>query len=447
MDPATLRRPVRSPRITSKLALLTALLASGALACLPQPSPTGRVLIIGIDGASLQVIEPMIGEGKLPNLAAIAEAGASGKLRSMKPLLSPRVWTSVATGRTPGEHGIKGWIEIPKGDREGMRIYDSHDREVHALWNIFSRSGRSVAIVNWLMTYPPEPVNGVMITDSLYPEEVVAKRQLSSLYAKSAGGSLREPSEPSEPTTWPAEWAERATAERHQAPLLPLAVPFASLEGEFMGPLKSLATMPSRDNGIVSLALEIEADLQPDLMMVLLQGIDRASHFSFGALQDEAAWPSEARAPAAGYRQLRDGLIDFYVYTDALIGRLALRYADDDLVLVLSDHGFSASESFPLGEHVADEARDGVLFARGRGIAPGTGTEDVSVLDIAPSVLAWVGLPVAEDMPGDVAGFLRAEPVPAIASYEDQPIPRLSRTRSGREAERIEELRALGYVE
>jgi hypothetical protein len=69
------------------------------------------------------------------------------------------------------------------------------------------------------------------------------------------------------------------------------------------------------------------------------------------------------------------------------------------------------------------------------------------VLDIAPSVLAWVGLPVAEDMPGDVAGFLRAEPVPAIASYEDEPIPRLSRTRSGREAERIEELRALGYVE
>jgi hypothetical protein len=179
---------VRSPRITRKLALLVALLATGALACQPQPPQAGRVLMIGIDGASLGVIEPMIREGKLPNLAAIAEAGASGKLRSLTPLLSPRVWTSVATGRTPSEHGIKGWIEIPKGDREGMRIYDSHDREVHALWNIFSRSDRSVAIVNWLMTYPPEPVNGVMITDSLYPEEVFAKRQLSSLYAKSAGG-------------------------------------------------------------------------------------------------------------------------------------------------------------------------------------------------------------------------------------------------------------------
>jgi hypothetical protein len=438
---------VRSQRNTPKLVLLTALLVAGAFGCQPRPAPTGRVLIVGIDGASLQVIEPLIAEGRLPNLAAIAEAGVSGKLRSLKPLLSPRVWTSVATGRVPAEHGVKGWIEIPKGNREGMRIYDSHDRQVHALWNIFSRTGRSVAIVNWLMTYPPEPVNGVMITDSLYPEEVVAKRKLSNLYAESVGGSLRAPAESSEPTTWPAEWAERAIAERHQKPLLPLAVPFVSLSGEFMGALQSLATIAPRDNGIVSVALEIEAELEPDLMMVLIQGIDRVSHFSFGALQDEADWPEEARIPTAGYRQLRDGLIDFYVYTDALIGRLVERYAADDLVFVLSDHGFHAAENFPFGVHVADEALDGVLFARGRGIAPGTRAEGIGVLDIAPSVLAWAGLPVAEDMSGKVAGFLRAEPAPAIASYEDMPIPRLTRTRSGREEERLEELRALGYVE
>jgi predicted AlkP superfamily phosphohydrolase/phosphomutase len=438
---------VRNVRLTQKLALLVALLATGVFACGDQPSQAGRVLIIGIDGASLPVVESLIAEGRLPNLAAIAETGASGKLRSLKPLLSPRVWTSVATGRTPSEHGIRGWIEIPKGDREGMRIFDSHDRQVHALWNIFSRRDRSVAIVNWLMTYPPEPVNGVMITDSLYPEEVVAKRKLSSLYAKSAGGSLREATESSEPTTWPAEWAERATEEDHQTPLVPLAVPFASLEGEFMGPFKPLATMAPRDSGIASVALEIEAELEPDLMMILLQGIDRASHFSFGALQDEAEWPESARTRAAGHRQLGEGLVDFYAYTDALIGRLLEGYAADDLVLVLSDHGFHASENFPLGEHVADEALDGVLFARGRGIAPGTRAEGISVLDIAPTVLAWAGLPVAEDMAGEVAGFLRLEPAPAIASYEDEPIPRLTRTPSGREAERLEELRALGYVE
>jgi hypothetical protein len=159
-------------------ALLTLLAGASGIACSQAERP-GRVLIIGIDGATMRVIEPMIAAGRLPNLEAIARTGASGRLHSLLPLLSPRIWTSVATGKPPDEHGILGWV-LPRKTGEATRLYDSHDRRVHALWNIFSHHGRSVATVNWLMSYPPEPVNGVMISDYAYPEEVRARMTLAA---------------------------------------------------------------------------------------------------------------------------------------------------------------------------------------------------------------------------------------------------------------------------
>lgn len=426
--------------------LLALLLAASAIACSPEARP-GRVLIIGIDGATLSVIEPMIAAGRLPNLAAISRAGASGKLRSLQPLLSPRIWTSVATGRSPDEHGIHGWV-LPGASGETTRLYDSHDRRVHALWNIFSRHGRSVATVNWLMTYPPDPVKGVMISDYVYPEEVRARTVLGGRFGEAAGTSLREVGALHEPTAWPAEWAQRALAEHHREPLVALADPFVPLSGTVhWDHLARSSTLVRRDQGLVSVALEVEAELHPDLLMVLLQGIDRISHFAFGTLQDESNWDPAYLEPAGERLLAREAVLGFYAYTDALIGRLVGRYAADDLVIVLSDHGFSAAKTFPFGEHVEGEALDGVIFARGRGIAPGSGSGDMGVLDVAPTALAWSGLPAGRDMPGRVARFLNVEAPAPIAGYETVPIPRLSRSASGGEADRLEQLRALGYVE
>jgi hypothetical protein len=443
---ATLVRVWTSLRHRRMAALLVVLAGAGGIACSLATRP-GRVLIVGIDGASMRVIEPMLAAGRLPNLAAIARTGASGKLHSLQPLLSPRIWTSVATGKPPAEHGILGWVLPPKAG-EATRLYDSHDRRVHALWNIFSRHGRSIATVNWLMTYPPEPVNGVMISDYAYPEEVGAKIALGRTFASAGGGSLREPGALREPTAWPAEWVQRALAERHREPLISLADPFASIAGtKLWAGLASASVLVSRDQGLVSAALEVEAELHPDLLMILLQGIDRISHSAFGTLEDESTWDPAYREPAEERPLAREALLGFYAYTDALIGRLVERYEAGDLVIVLSDHGFAAAEEFPLGEHTEGDALDGVIFARGRGIAPGSSAAGEGVLDVAPTVLAWAGLPAGRDMPGHVAAFLETEPPAPIASYETVPVRRLSRSASGSEAERIEQLRALGYVE
>ena len=136
-----------------------------------KPPGSGRVLVIAVDGASGWLIESMRSDGLLPNLDAIAREGSSGVARPTGFLLSPRIWTTVATGKLPAKHGIENWVKQGAGDQP--ELYSSLDRKVRAVWNILSDVGYSVGVVNWLMTQPTEAVNGVMFT-ALFPMTFLA---------------------------------------------------------------------------------------------------------------------------------------------------------------------------------------------------------------------------------------------------------------------------------
>ncbi|MBW2269801.1 MAG: alkaline phosphatase family protein [Deltaproteobacteria bacterium] len=114
----------------SGLAPLTvAALLAGLLACSPAgapPGPRGRALLVGIDGASPKLVAELIGRGELPNLAALAERGASGTLRSLEPILSPRIWTTMATGKLPEEHGIEHFARMGPGRRPQLYTAGAH---------------------------------------------------------------------------------------------------------------------------------------------------------------------------------------------------------------------------------------------------------------------------------------------------------------------------------
>ena len=142
-------------------------------------------------------------------------------------------------------------------------------------------------------------------------------------------------------------------------------------------------------------------------------------------------------------------LYTYYDYADALIGKLAEGYGPNDLVIVVSDHGFEAGQALMLltGVHESEKSINGVLFARGPGIPAGDSTGSVSIRDVTPTILAWLGLPVADDMDGRPAAFLRREASERIASYGHLAIERVSQAPSGVEDEIIEQLRGLGYVE
>ncbi len=414
----------------------------------------GRVLLIGIDGATLRIAQPLIASGRLPSLEGLSKEGVHGPLRSAKPFYSPRLWTTIATGKHPQKHGIEGFVtEDPPGV---FRIYRSSDRRVPALWNIASRAGLSVAVVNWWSTFPPESVNGVMVSDHFIPGEDEAKQFAGELHARGRWGRGLSAAESEEgpPTVFPRELVEELQGlVKTPDPLTDFADPFAENDSLPSWVVKAPLSRAFRaDELAIRIALHVEAKLSPHLMMVFLSGIDRTSHQLFGYVEGVGRFP-EDRTPtqeerAEGARQL----FRYYEYTDALIGRLVDRYGPNDLVMVVSDHGFEGGIQrfgalMNTGIHDGEDAEDGVVFARGAGIPAGSVATGLNVVDVTPTVLAWAGLAVGADMDGRVAGFLEGATPALVASYDDIPVERIGIEKSGAEGLIVEQLKQLGYIE
>jgi predicted AlkP superfamily phosphohydrolase/phosphomutase len=409
-----------------------------ALAGCADPDPGGqRVLLIGIDGATLRVASPLMQQGRLPVLRGIGEVGVAGPLRSHQPLVSPRIWTSIATGKLPEKHGILSFAREMEGSSE-VKLYLGSDRKVHALWNMVSDAGMSVGVVNWWNTYPPDRIRGVIVSDHLLPSEVRGRRLLTRAAAPEAA-----------PLIHPPEWTERVAAVLgDESPLTEISDPFSDAASfpDWAKPGR-LSEHYRIDETLVRIALEVEARLHPDLLMLFLPGIDRISHVLWGALEERTAkgtpWTPRQREAAA------EALRRYYEYTDALIGVLVERYGRDDLVMVVSDHGFEAGSALggTTGMHTSARALRGVIFARGRRIQPPPERDPVSVNDVTPTILAWLGLPVATDMDGKVPSFLVGGAAGEVASYDTRPVERTTAAPSGAEQAIVEQLRSLGYLE
>jgi predicted AlkP superfamily phosphohydrolase/phosphomutase len=417
------------------LLVVLALLLS---ACTDDDPRRGRVLLIGIDGASFRVIAPLTLEGRLPHLQELAREGVHGSVHAHMPLWSPRLWNSIASGKNPKKHGILRFVR----DRV---LYRSTDRKAHALWNIASDAGMSVGVVNWWNSYPPEKINGVMISDHVIPG-VTRERRM-------AHGAVEAPE--NSPVVFPLDWRERviAIAEGGQIPTdardpfeenhaLPAWVRIAPLSRAF------------RDDGrIVQMALEVDEELHPDLLMVFLPGIDRVSHWLWGNLEPEDLYPARLRPSPEERRAGVRALHSYYEYTDALIGVLLARFGADDLRIVVSDHGFEGGVFFEFltGQHESEHAADGVFYARGPGFPPGGSARGadgpLSVNDVTPTVLAWLGLPIGADMDGRPAAGVDFGEVRTVPTHDTTPIERMAGDESGAEPEVLERLRELGYIE
>lgn len=427
--------------------VLIAALGISALACAGEERRP-RVLLIGIDGASPQIVERMMQKGRLPHLRRIAEAGTWGPLRSSFPLLSPRVWTTIATGKRDDKHGIHGWIRPIGEDR--ARLFNSTDRKGLALWNMLSSSGRSVAVVNWLVTHPPEIVDGVMISDHAFPNQARGQGRIGKLFAGKRAFVAPPEAGEAGATTHPEAWAGRILSQEHLTNR-PSSMPnpaAGDADFKFQDLVSGYQQFYITDQQIASVTLEVEAEQRPDLLMVLFQGIDRISHGLWAGFEDPAEYQPGLRFSPAQTERAREAMESYYEFTDDLIGLLVSRYAEDDLVLVVSDHGFEAVGKGRLtGGHNSDSSLNGVIFARGRHVRAGPVGETLRIVDVTPTVLTWLGLPVARDMDGKPAAFLDLEPVETIATWDTVEIERASSSASGADEVILDQLKALGYVE
>ncbi|MCP4165712.1 MAG: hypothetical protein GY759_07440 [Chloroflexi bacterium] len=130
-----------------------------------------RVLLIGLDGATFDIIRPLVTEGRLPNLARMLEQGAAGELQSSMPPITPTptptptptAWTSVFTGKNPGKHGIYNFQDIDSATYATRPVRgDGHGEK--SVWQLLGEAGKTSVAIDVPYTFPPKPLNGVMIT-------------------------------------------------------------------------------------------------------------------------------------------------------------------------------------------------------------------------------------------------------------------------------------------
>jgi predicted AlkP superfamily phosphohydrolase/phosphomutase len=126
-------------------------------------SSTNRLVIIGLDGATFDLIQPWVAAGDLPNLQRLMTEGSWGPLESVVHPFTAQAWTSMVTGAQQGKHRVFDFWERDFATY-GFRLMNASHRALPALWNLLSKAGKQVIVVNVPQTYPPESVQGVMVS-------------------------------------------------------------------------------------------------------------------------------------------------------------------------------------------------------------------------------------------------------------------------------------------
>jgi tetratricopeptide (TPR) repeat protein len=401
------------------------------------------IAIIGVDGADWHAIDPMVAAGQLPAFQILKTGGAVGTMQAEPPLLSPIIWTTIATGRRPEDHGVLDFlIDLPRG---GQAPVGSDARRTKALWEIFSDAGRPSLVAGWWATWPPDPIRGVIVSDRVaLPHMRIGIGELDA-------GMVHPPSRLGDVA------AVRVT---------PSAIDYASLNqfvpltrNDFDEAARSengpaglyqnrfaharAALAATRTYGAV--AAKLLPAIRPSFVAVYFELVDTISHLFAG----DAA--RRARATASAYIEI-----------DQQIRALAGALDPDALVLVVSDHGF-----YPATAGIPDDPSDltsgaaawhrpyGIVsaaiagsLAGTRPVAKGPPLGAISPLDIAPTVLTLAGLPVAADMPGRMVTTLTggSPKIAPIASYGAHRPLDIAATRSGAAAAELQRLRSLGYI-
>ncbi|MEO1497830.1 MAG: alkaline phosphatase family protein [Planctomycetota bacterium] len=374
-----------------------------------EKSPA-RVLLIGWDAADWQLINPLIERGLMPTTGALLGRGAWGNLATTRPILSPMLWNTIATGKRPQQHGIHGFTEV-NADATGVQPAASTSRRCKAIWNVLSQSGLRSNVVGWYASHPAEPLRGVMVSNQ-YEQYSVADGAASPLPAGCVyPESLRDGLAPLR--VLPSEIDHTAIL-----PFIPDAAALMSKPGHRVG---RLAQMLAQTATIHAAATHLLTSTDWDFSAVYYEGIDRFGHEFMAYHPPKMEQVSQEEFDA--YQHCMTGIYRFH---DMLLETLLTLAGDDTAVILMSDHGY-------YNDHLRPDPREGksgpvewhrpfgVLAGAGPGFRSGSRLYGASILDIAPTVLHLLGLPAGHDMPGRVLAEVLEEtdPIERVETWEE----------------------------
>jgi len=417
----------------------------------------GRVVIIGSDAFDWQIYEEVSKRIPMPNIEKLRTGGATGILMSMEPLVSPMIWTSMATGTEPQVHGIIDFVTTDEETGENIPI-TSTMRRVPALWNILTKYGLSSGFIGWLGTYPAEPVLGFMISDRIVfhtfdPrwQKADDQRAYDSVAGLAYPESLIHEIEP-----LILDFGDIGLARLRDyivigpGDVLPSAGTFDRLD-----PVRNLRLILSSGATYEEIARYTYGTYRPDLFSVYLDEVDNVCHLFIKHLA-----PPTADVSASDAGKYGGAVAASYARVDTLIGEWMDLIDEETTLMLISDHGFKSGDIRPKGASAVGGGQAvnwhriaGTIALYGNGVKKGAALDGASVLDITPTVLAMMGLPAANDMPGrvleeafDQEWLARAKPPERIESYGGRSSLATAVRRKDEEEAMLERLQALGYV-
>lgn len=411
-----------------------------------------RVLVLAMDGLDPATIDLLLSEGQLPHFAELRRHGAYAPLRSRKPLLSPVVWTTVATGKTADVHGISHFVAEDPATGDTLPV-TREMRRVKALWNILSEHGRELAVVGWWATWPPEPVNGSVVSDHtgyhfLFEEGFAGGVPADAVYPPELIDRIRPLMRS------PQSFGAADLARFVDVPATEIDAAF-----DFKDELSHLRWGLATAESYREIGLALWREDRPDVELVYFEVTDSAAHL-FGHLFRNENLAGELAVQGERFGRTVE---EVYRLADEILGEYLEVLDDETTLLVLSDHGFELGALHDDPSRTRDLRRvserfhreHGVLYLYGANVRPGVRLQEPTILDITPTVLALAGVPPAADMPGRVLdeGFRLRQELPRVASYEGQgngamaaPAGGVSRDRAAERAA-LDQLRALGYLD
>ena len=263
-----------------------------------------RVLLIGLDGATFDVLGPLMRDGVMPELKGLMDNGTWGPLESTRPPITPAAWTTFMTGKGPGKHGIIDFLRYdPQTNRLSFNDNKKISTKAKTIWQILSDKNYRVGSINVPMTFPPEPVNGFMISGFDTP--------------------------PGEPFTYPRELEAEILAEH----------PDYTHEKRWERHTLGGDELFAKNLEYINQSFERGYDLARfcgekygwDVMMVLYKLVDNLQHKAWRYIDERTRDSNPARAKMT---------VNCFARLDAVIGKLkALAREHGADVIVMSDHG------------------------------------------------------------------------------------------------------------
>jgi predicted AlkP superfamily phosphohydrolase/phosphomutase len=313
-----------------------------------------RVLVIGLDGGTFDVFLPLVQQGHMPHLAALLQRSSWGELASTVPPFTASAWSTFITGQNPGQHGILSFQRRDRYnyDREGSGFVNA-EQLGQTLWQILSAAGKKISVINVPMTYPPQAVNGHMITGMLTPSP-----QANFVYPLQLKERLGE------------DYMIDVEFIRDGANFRLRDFPS---EVEMLNAIRQM--MAARARTVLKLWQE---EAPWDFAMVVFTSTDRLFHFFWPYVESIFR-----HADAAPDHQLDpvvlEGVRAYFTELDAIVGQLIDAAGAQATTFLMSDHGFGPAPRWRLYLNVWLEQM-GLLAQR-----PAQGMFDLEYLRV------WIG--------------------------------------------------------